>query len=216
VVSWANQTFLSEGLADSRWQRELQVLGEGPAHAAEAGLPFPDWTTPGETEMMAHDRRTSRLGKPAGGGSNRVRRLPGSLTAPASERTLPRVRVLIADDHRLFVEALSAFLGMESWIEVVGRAGNGQEAVDMAAALSPDLILIDLEMPVMDGLEAIRRIRERSEVPMLLLTGSDSPQQVARARAAGASGFLRKDMVPANLITELGVISGQTAGPLAS
>jgi CheY-like chemotaxis protein len=212
VASWAAGTFLSEGLDDSRRQRTLQVLGQGRGPATEAPLPLPDWTTPGETELMAHDRRTSCLGKPAGGGSKQVRRSPASLTARASEPPVPRLRVLIADDHLLFVEALSAILAMESWIEVVGRAGNGQEAVDMASALSPDLILIDLDMPVMDGLEAIRRIRKRSQVPLLLLTGSDSPRHVARARAAGASGFLRKDMVPSDLMTEVGMFGRPAAG----
>jgi CheY-like chemotaxis protein len=202
---------MSEGLAHSRRQKTLQVLGQGRGPATRARLTLPDWTTPGETELMAHDRRTSCLGKPAGGGSNRVRRLPASPPVPALERTLPRLRVLIADDHLLFVEALSALLAMESWIDVVGRARNGQEAVEMAASLSPDLILIDLEMPVMDGLEAIRRIRERSQVPMLLLTGSDSPHQVARARAAGASGFLRKDMIPSDLMAQLGEVGARRA-----
>ena len=208
MASWDDGIFLSEGLAPTRRQQKLQVLGQARGQATRARLPLPDWTTPGETELMAHDRRTSCLGTPAGGGSKRVRRLPASPPVPGPE-TRPRLRILIADDHLLFVEALSTLLGMESWIEVVGRARNGQEAVDLAASLSPDLILIDLEMPVMDGLEAIRRIRERSRVPMLLLTGSDSPHQVARARAAGASGFLRKDMIPSDLMAQLGEVGGR-------
>src|SRR5712691_13190236 len=146
MASWANGAFLSEGLADSRRQRTLQALGRERGQATRSPFTLPDWTAPGGTGLMAHDRRTSCLGEPAGGGSKRIRRLPASLTQ-ASDGKPASLRVLIADDHQLFAEALSALLRIEDWVEVVGLARNGQEAVDMADALRPDLILIDLEMP---------------------------------------------------------------------
>jgi DNA-binding NarL/FixJ family response regulator len=119
------------------------------------------------------------------------------------------VRVLIADDHSFFADALSTILRVREDVDIVGRARNGREAVDMAASLSPDVILIDLDMPVMDGLEAIRLIREHSQVAMLLLSGSDSPQEIASALAAGASGFLRKDTDPGELATRVYELGAQ-------
>jgi len=96
------------------------------------------------------------------------------------------IRVLIADDHRLFSDALEAILTAEPEMEVVGRARNGEEAVEQALALNPDVILMDIEMPVVDGVEATKRIRElRQSACVLMLTGSNSRTDVARAREAG-------------------------------
>ena len=112
-----------------------------------------------------------------------------------------KIRVLIADDHRLFAEALDAILASEPEIEVVGRAGNGEEAVEQALELQPDVILMDIAMPVVDGVEATKRIREH--VPgacILMLTGSNSRADVARARDAGAAAYVTKDRIAAQLI----------------
>src|SRR5712691_2115593 len=95
------------------------------------------------------------------------------------------LRVLIADDHRLYRDGLESILAREDGIEVVGRASTGEEAVRLASELRPDLILMDLEMPVMDGVVATRRIRAAQRVRVFLLTSSDSPSVVARARSAG-------------------------------
>jgi DNA-binding NarL/FixJ family response regulator len=104
------------------------------------------------------------------------------------------VRLLIADDHRLFAEALMSVLSEDERVEVVGIAGNGQEAVDLAAELQPDVILMDLRMPVMDGLEATRRIRATGlPVQILLLTGTETPVGADDVVAAGATAFLRKE-----------------------
>jgi two-component system, NarL family, response regulator LiaR len=79
-------------------------------------------------------------------------------------------------------------------VEVIGIAGNGQEAVDLTAELEPDVILMDLKMPVMDGLEATRKIREtRLPVQILLLTGTETPVGAEDAAKAGANAFLRKE-----------------------
>ena len=116
--------------------------------------------------------------------------------------TLPStVRVLIADDHRLFAEALEAILGTDDRIAVVGTARDGREAVELARALNPDVVLMDISMPVMDGIEATQAIRaRRSGACILMLTGSDSSADVDRARAAGAAGYVTKDRIAAELI----------------
>jgi DNA-binding NarL/FixJ family response regulator len=103
------------------------------------------------------------------------------------------VRVLIADDHQLFATSLMSVLCEDERVEVVGIAENGAQAVELAAELEPDVILMDVRMPVMDGLEATRRIRQaHPAVQVLLLTGTDAPIEPEVA-AAGATAFLRKE-----------------------
>jgi two-component system, NarL family, nitrate/nitrite response regulator NarL len=119
----------------------------------------------------------------------------------AAAKASDRARVLIADDHRLFAEALEAILATNDQIEVVGHASNGREALDLSAALAPDVILMDISMPVMDGFEATGRIRERDpHACILMLTGSNSRTDVDRARKAGAAGYVTKDRIAAELI----------------
>jgi DNA-binding NarL/FixJ family response regulator len=104
------------------------------------------------------------------------------------------VRILLVDDHRLFVESLMSLLSEDERLEVVGVAYDGAEAVELATELKPDVMLMDLMMPVMDGLEATRRIRERGLAPqILILTGTDSPVSSEDVTKAGASGYLRKE-----------------------
>ena len=111
------------------------------------------------------------------------------------------VRVLIADDHRLFSEALEAILATDERIAVVGQANDGGEAVELAQKLEPDLVLMDVSMPVLDGFEATREIRAaREEVSVLMLTGSNSRADVDRSREAGAAGYVTKDRIAADLI----------------
>jgi DNA-binding NarL/FixJ family response regulator len=112
-----------------------------------------------------------------------------------------KIRVLIADDHRLFVEALEAILAGDDRIEVVGHANDGEEAVGLAVALQPDVTLMDIDMPVMDGFEATRRIRAaRVAACVVMLTGSNAREDVDRARRAGAAGYVTKDRIAAELI----------------
>jgi DNA-binding NarL/FixJ family response regulator len=120
------------------------------------------------------------------------------------------VRVLIADDHRLFAEALAAILGGENGIEVAGVAANGEQAVELARSLKPDVVLMDISMPVMDGIEAARTLTTRKRPPaVLMLTGSNAPQDVARARQAGAAGYLTKESIAAELVDAIHEAAGR-------
>jgi DNA-binding NarL/FixJ family response regulator len=111
------------------------------------------------------------------------------------------IRVLIADDHRLFAQALEAILATDERIDVVGHARDGAEAVELARSLDPDVILMDIAMPGVDGFEATRRIRERKrDACVLMLTGSNSRTDVDQARKAGAAGYVTKDRIAAELI----------------
>jgi DNA-binding NarL/FixJ family response regulator len=122
-------------------------------------------------------------------------------------RILNPVSVLIADDQRLFAEALEAILAADERLTVVGYARDGREAVQLADKLDPDVILMDISMPVMDGFEATRRIRERRQTAcILMLTGSSAQADVDRARQSGAAGYVTKDRIHVDLIdTILGV-----------
>jgi two-component system nitrate/nitrite response regulator NarL len=111
------------------------------------------------------------------------------------------VRVLIADDEPLFVEMVEALLAFDERIDVVGTARNGLEAVDLATTLSPDVTLMDISMPLIDGIEATRRIREhRPSACILMLTGSNIPAEIDRSRQAGAAAYLTKDRVGPQLV----------------
>ena len=112
-----------------------------------------------------------------------------------------RIRVLIADDHAILRKGIRALLGTEPDMEVVGEAGDGQEAVAQARALRPDVILMDLVMPNMDGIEATRRITaEQPGVRSLGLTSCAADDKVFPAIKAGALGYLLKDSGPAELV----------------
>jgi DNA-binding NarL/FixJ family response regulator len=113
----------------------------------------------------------------------------------------PPVRVLIADDHRLFAEALEAVLATEERIEVVGRAADGEEAVALARRLQPDVVALDISMPVMDGFEAAAELERFDDPPaVLMLTGSNAPADIDRARRVGAKGYITKDAIAASLV----------------
>ena len=121
------------------------------------------------------------------------------------------IRVLIADDHQLFAQALEAILAPEAHIDVVGYARDGHEAVERATELEPDVILMDISMPRLDGVDATRRIRDDDpEAAVLMLTGSNSRIDVDRARDAGASGYVTKDRIAAELIDAIVEVAGRT------
>jgi DNA-binding NarL/FixJ family response regulator len=122
------------------------------------------------------------------------------------------IRVLICDDQALVRGGFRAILGTQPDIEVVGEAENGAEAVALAERRQPDVILMDVRMPVLDGVEATRRlVAGRSPARILMLTTFDLDEYVHAAIRAGASGFLLKDVTPANLLDAIRVVAGGDA-----
>jgi DNA-binding NarL/FixJ family response regulator len=113
----------------------------------------------------------------------------------------PPVRVLLVDDQSLFREALATLLDVRADIDVVGEAGNGDEALRRAAELSPDVVLMDLRMPVLDGIAATRRMRvEQPGIRVIALTTFDDDEDVFAALRAGAVGYLLKDVSSDRLV----------------
>lgn len=114
------------------------------------------------------------------------------------------VRVVIADDQALFREGLRTLLSTRQEVEVVGEAGNGQEACAMVERLEPDVVLMDLRMPVMDGIQATARLRERRpSIPVLVLTTFDDDASLFGALRAGAAGYLLKDVSSDTLVAAM-------------
>jgi DNA-binding NarL/FixJ family response regulator len=124
------------------------------------------------------------------------------------------IRVLVADDQALVRSGFTMLLAGEADIEVVGEAGNGAEAVALVASEQPDVVLMDVRMPVMDGLEATRRITQDESLAatrVVILTTFDLDEYVHEALRAGASGFLLKDTLPVDLINAVRVVAGGDA-----
>jgi DNA-binding NarL/FixJ family response regulator len=113
------------------------------------------------------------------------------------------LRVLIVEDHPIFTELLLRSFQRHDWVEVVGCATNGRDGVILATSAEPDVVLMDIEMPVMDGIEATKRILDRLPTAVFILTASVSAQHHTRARAAGARAVLPKTIDPALLIGHL-------------
>jgi len=110
---------------------------------------------------------------------------------------MPPIRVLLADDHALFRRGVESLLATEGEFEVIGEAANGQQALEMARERAPEVILMDLSMPVMDGLEATRRIKaEMPDVRIVILTVSDADHGLFEALRSGAEGYLPKRVEP--------------------
>lgn len=117
---------------------------------------------------------------------------------------MERIRVLIADDHPIIRDSLRTLIATEPDLELVGEAVNGDDAVKKAMVLKPDVILIDLVMPVKDGLQAIEEIkRSQPEVSILVLTSFSDEDKVFPAIRAGALGYLLKDSSPSVLLTAI-------------
>lgn len=118
------------------------------------------------------------------------------------------IRVLLADDQQLIRSGIRALLDAEDDVEVVAEAGDGRQAVALVREHRPDIALIDIQMPVMDGIEATRQIgadEELSGVRVVILTNFGLDEHIFRALRAGASGFLLKDTDPAELLQALHV-----------
>jgi DNA-binding NarL/FixJ family response regulator len=127
------------------------------------------------------------------------------MTGPAA------IRVVVADDQALVRVGFCGIIAATPGLAVVGEAGTGAEAVQAARQAAPDVILMDVRMPVMDGIEATRQITRGTGVRVLILTTFDLDDYVFAALRAGASGFLLKDTLPAELITAIRVVAAGEA-----
>jgi DNA-binding NarL/FixJ family response regulator len=118
------------------------------------------------------------------------------------------VRILLVDDHAIVREGLRALLDDVNGMRIVGEASNGDEAVEMAARLEPDLVLMDLKMPGMPAPDAIRTIRARNPaVQILMLTSYAEDQQVQKVISAGALGYVLKDVAKAELLRAMTTVA---------
>ena len=118
------------------------------------------------------------------------------------------VRVLIVDDHPVVREGLRGMLAGETDIEVVGEAGDGKEAIGLARHLLPDVVLMDLRMPGMDGVEATQRIAELNGPAVIVVTTYDTDHDILKAVEAGATGYLLKDTPRSELIRAIRAAAG--------
>lgn len=115
-----------------------------------------------------------------------------------------RIEVVVAEDDLLFAAALVDLLEADERVDVVGRARNGAEAVELAERLHPDVVVMDIEMPVVDGIEATRRLRDSgNRAQVFVLTASESAETRRRALEAGAAGYLRKSDSSLELLDSL-------------
>lgn len=131
--------------------------------------------------------------------------------------TTARTTVLSADDHPLIRSGLEAVLSNEPDMQVVGEAANGEEAIDLYRRLRPDIVLMDLRMPVMDGLAATKAIiNEFPDAKIIALTTYEGDEDIHRALSAGARGYLLKDMMRSELLKVIRTVrGGQRAIPAA-
>jgi DNA-binding NarL/FixJ family response regulator len=115
-----------------------------------------------------------------------------------------RYRILVAEDDEAFLDALVAVLTADGRFAVAGRARNGREAVDLGARLKLDAVVMDIEMPELDGVEATRQLQEcKPELPVVAISGHDYEERVFEIRAAGAADYVRKSRLDEDLAAAL-------------
>jgi DNA-binding NarL/FixJ family response regulator len=119
------------------------------------------------------------------------------------------ISILIADDHRVYREGMRAMLAPEDTLTIVGEAGNGEEVAERAVLLQPDVVLMDLKMPGLNGIEATRRIlSERPQIRILVITMFDDDESVFAAMRAGARGYLLKDADQEEIVRAIHAVNG--------
>jgi len=118
------------------------------------------------------------------------------------EEEMKKIRIMIADDHPILREGLKAFLGLSNNMEVVGDASTGKEVLEKVSKILPDIILMDIAMPEMDGIETTQHVTEKyADVKVIILSQHDNREYVVSAIKAGASGYILKKAVSADIIS---------------
>jgi DNA-binding NarL/FixJ family response regulator len=121
----------------------------------------------------------------------------------------PPYRILVAEDDEDYLDTLAAVLEADGRFEVAGRARNGREAVELAVRLEPDAVVIDIEMPILDGVEATRQLQEASPgLPIVAISGHDYEERVLEIREAGAGDYVRKSRLDDDLVLALEALVG--------
>jgi DNA-binding NarL/FixJ family response regulator len=128
--------------------------------------------------------------------------LLNALRPPAHEQAQASLRILVVDDQLLYAEAIAMLLGQQDGLEVVGIAGDGRQAIEQALALRPDVVLMDIRMPRLDGISATRRIRRRLPATrVLVMTALAGDEHAEQALAAGADACIKKFSRAGDLVT---------------
>jgi CheY-like chemotaxis protein len=136
-------------------------------------------------EEAASDRRAPRVCDPG---------------RTLEEEATPPFQILVAEDDEAFLDVIALMLEGDERFTVVGRAHNGREAVELAERVSPDAVVIDVEMPVLDGVEATRQLREMAPgLPIVAVSGHDYEERALEIRSAGADDYVRKARLAAEL-----------------
>jgi DNA-binding NarL/FixJ family response regulator len=134
-------------------------------------------------------------------------------TVPAEAPTSRPLRVLAVDDQSLFLDALGIVLSAASDLQIVGRASDGAEGLQLALSLRPDVVLMDVEMPRLDGFEATRKITTAlPETAVVIVTGSTLAGGAQRARTAGAAGYVTKDQLATTLAASIRAAAAAVRG----
>jgi DNA-binding NarL/FixJ family response regulator len=190
------------GRSEPAWATEPRraALSPGSELGVAAGAQPDVSPVPASHAGLTANSRADRLANTVSGGSAARRRSPVESSEAADEWPL---RVLIVDDDALYPKLLFRLFQDQPWIEVVGLATNGRDAVIIAAATDPDVILMDLDMPLLDGIEATRLIKAQRDTTVLILTGSDNPGDREALLDAGAREVLTKLIDPQQLLARL-------------
>ena len=160
--------------------------------------------------MGKHERYRAAAPQPSPGSRNVTPKSDRMTSRGQSGRTATsarRYRVLVVDDHEVFRRTLCGFIGLDEKWEVCGQAANGREGIEQTLRLRPDVVLMDISMPEVDGVEASRVLRhDLPAVPIIILSADDSPETVDASMKVGVSGYLAKRDLDRDLFRALDTV----------
>lgn len=140
---------------------------------------------------------------------NRIAGIAQSDPEPEIQEPVRRVRVMLVDDHHLVIEGLRAVLATDDRLEVIGEARSGRAAVAIIPDLQPDIVLMDIRMPDMDGIAATRQVKQIApRTSVIMLTMYENPDYLFEAVKAGASGYVLKDVAGVDLLEAIHTVAG--------